>query len=151
MKKPTLLTTTLASALLLSGCADMTNQDAGAITGGVVGGLLGNTIGKGSGRTAATVAGVMAGTYIGSNIGKSMDKVDRMQVSRALETTKTNESYSWRNPDSGVRYRVRPTETYTHHTQPCRKYVTEAWIDGDRKQIHGTACRQADGSWKAMG
>lgn len=135
-------------AMSLVGCAgSMNNEDAGAITGGIVGGLLGNTIGKGSGRVAATVGGAMVGTYIGSNIGRSMDESDRREVSRALESTRTNETYSWRNPDTGYRYRVKPVETYRHESRPCRKYVTEAWIDGERKQVHGKACRRNDGTW----
>lgn len=149
MKRITLLICTTLMSVALASC-DMTNQDAGAITGGVVGGIVGSQVGGSSGRTAATIGGVMLGTYIGSNIGKSMDKVDRMQVSRALETTRTNESYSWRNPDTGYRYRVRPVETYTHHERSCRRYVTEAWIDGERRQIHGEACRHRDGSWHAV-
>lgn len=149
MKKVIMTVFATLMSVMLVGC-DMSNQDAGAITGGVVGGIVGNQVGRGSGRAAATVGGVLLGTYIGSNIGRTMDKVDRMQVSRALETTRTNESYSWRNPDSGYRYRVRPVETYTHHEQSCRRYVTEAWIDGERRQIHGEACRHRDGSWHAV-
>jgi len=31
---------------------------------------------------------------------------------------------------------------------PCREYTLEALIGGQPETIYGTACRQADGSWK---
>ena len=33
---------------------------------------------------------------------------------------------------------------------PCRDYSSEAIIDGRRQTVHGTICRQADGSWKIV-
>ena len=33
---------------------------------------------------------------------------------------------------------------------PCRNYSSEAIIDGKRQTVHGTACRQTDGSWKSV-
>jgi len=139
----------------ITGCDSMTKQDVGVVTGGAVGALVGSQFGGGSGRSVAIAAGAIAGGLIGGQVGKSMDNVDQMQVSRALETTPSNRSTSWRNPDSGNIYSVKPTKNYYRHAraggrQPCREYTTTVNIGGKRQQIYGTACRQSDGSWKVV-
>jgi hypothetical protein len=71
--------------LLLTSCATTRgeNESSGMIIGGILGGVLGHEIGSGHGRTAATVIGTMIGTTIGGNVGRSMDKTDRLNVSRS--------------------------------------------------------------------
>lgn len=150
MKKFTVMCLSGVMAVCLTGCENMSNQDVGVVSGGVLGGLAGSHFGHGSGRFAATVGGAVVGSLLGSAIGKSMDDVDKMKVEKALETTPTNRKYEWSNPDNGHRYSVTPTETYRSRGHACRKYVTEAWIDGVRQQIHGTACRNDQGKWLAM-
>ena len=135
--------------MLLSACA-MNNEQTGAITGAVVGGVVGNQIGGGTGKALATGIGIMAGAVIGGNVGKSMDRSDRIYYSRVLENTPTGQASSWRNPDTGNTYIVQPTRTYTQHGSPCREYNTTAIIGGQKENVYGTACRQADGSWKAQ-
>jgi surface antigen len=149
MKKLTL--TSLSLSLLLAGCAPLSNEDVGTMAGGVVGGILGNQIGSGAGRVAATAGGVMLGAYLGGQIGKSMDRLDRLEMQRALETAPTGKAVVWSNPDSGIRYTVRPIRTYQRANQPCREYTTNAIIGGRNQQIYGKACRQADGSWRVVG
>jgi len=135
----------LASA---AGCA--TKQDTGVLTGGVLGGVVGSTVGHGS--TGAVVAGSVIGAVIGGAIGRSMDQQDRRQAYYALEHNRTQEPYSWRNPDNGNSYAVTPTRTYeTRAGQYCREYQTDAVIDGRRESVNGIACRQPDGSWQATG
>lgn len=134
----------------LISCAQMTNQDVGTLTGGVVGGLIGSQFGGGSGKVAAAVGGSMIGAVIGNSIGRTMDDVDRMKMQRALETAPTGRAVSWKNPDNGNRYTVKPTKTYYKAKQPCREYITTASIGGKRQQIYGKACRQADGAWKVV-
>jgi hypothetical protein len=34
--------------------------------------------------------------------------------------------------------------------QTCREYRTTATIDGKAQEIHGTACRQPDGTWQFL-
>lgn len=138
----------VASTLAIGGCVT-TKEQQGQVIGAVAGGVLGSRIGAGSGRIAATIAGTLLGGYLGSNIGRQMDDGDRYRAGMALESTPTNQSTSWQNPDSGNRYAVTPTRTYYSDSRPCRDYTTEAWIDGKRETVHGTACRQADGSWQA--
>ena len=142
----------LGTSLLLAGCSQETqNQDVGTVVGGALGGLLGAQVGSGSGRVAAAVAGSIAGALIGGSIGKSMDELDRMKATQSLERTPTGQTSTWQNPDSGNSYAVTPTNTYTNAGgAPCRDYTTEGWIDGKREVIKGTACRQPDGTWRAV-
>lgn len=143
------LSLALAATLALSGCAGTGNQEqAGMVIGGVLGGLLGSRVGGGKGRTAAIIVGTMAGAAIGGSVGRSMDDVDRMRTAATLENVRTGVSSSWRNPDTGYQYTVTPTETYDSASGPCREYTIDAEIGGRTEQVYGTACRQADGSWR---
>lgn len=143
-----ILSATIAAALVLTGC-QTTREQQGQVIGAIAGGVLGNQVGSGSGRTAATIAGTILGGYIGGNIGRKMDDGDRYQAAQVLESTPTYQSSSWQNPDTRTRYSVTPTKTYYADERPCREYTTEAWIDGQRETLYGTACRQSDGSWQA--
>lgn len=149
MKKTVLAS--LSLSVLLTGCAQMNNEGVGTITGGVVGGLVGSQFGSGSGRVAAAAGGALLGAYLGGNIGRTMDRVDRLEMQKALETAPTGRAVVWSNPDTGYRYTVQPTRTYYTNQQPCREYITKAIIGGKAEQIYGRACRQADGSWRVMG
>jgi surface antigen len=150
MNMPTTLL--LAPALLsavLAGCQEVRNEQVGQVVGGALGGLVGSQIGGGSGQIAAAVAGGLLGFYLGGNIGRTMDEVDRQRAYSSLERTPTGQTSSWQNPDTGNSYAVTPTRTYETQGQPCRDYTTEAWIDGQRDTVKGTACRQPDGTWRA--
>ncbi len=147
MKK--LAVMSLGLSVLLSGCA-VSNEDAGTLTGGVLGGLIGSQFGGGSGQVAAAAGGALLGAYLGGNIGRTMDRQDRIEMQRALETAPTGREVRWKNPDNGNRYSVKPTRTYYHQQQPCREYVSHAQIGGKTEEIYGRACRQADGSWKVI-
>ncbi|MBA2711898.1 MAG: glycine zipper 2TM domain-containing protein [Tatlockia sp.] len=148
--KKLVLASSLSISVLLTGCAPMTNQDAGTLTGGVVGGLVGSQFGSGSGQVMAAAGGALLGAYLGGNIGRTMDRVDRLEMQRALETAPTGRAIVWSNPDTGYRYTVQPTRTYYTNQQPCREYITKAMIGGKAQQIYGKACRQADGSWRVV-
>jgi len=126
------------------------NEQAGMIIGAVMGGVLGSKVGKGHGRTAAIIAGTMIGSAIGGSIGKSMDDTDRLKAAHSLETVRTGVQSSWVNPDTGYRYSVTPTRTYNRGAGPCREYTIDANIGGKKEKVYGTACRQADGSWKVV-
>ena len=148
MKKLTVAS--LSLSLLLVGCADMSHEDVGTLSGGVVGGLIGSQFGSGSGKVLAVGAGALVGAYLGGQIGKSMDKQDRMEMTRALETAPTGRAVVWSNPDTGYRYTVQPIKTYYIDERPCREYVTKAVIDGRVEHVRGRACRQRDGSWRSV-
>ncbi|STX31242.1 RT0821/Lpp0805 family surface protein [Legionella birminghamensis] len=148
MKK--LMLASLSLSVLLSGCAQVTNEGVGTVTGGVVGGLIGSQFGGGSGKVAAAAGGALLGAYLGGNIGRTMDRLDRLEMQRALESSPSGKAVVWRNPDSGNTYTVTPQKTYYTNSQPCREYTTRALIGGKTQEIYGRACRQADGSWRVV-
>lgn len=148
MKK--LIVASIATSFFLSGCAPINNEGVGTISGGVIGGLLGSQFGGGSGKVMAAAGGALLGAYLGGQIGRTMDRQDRLEMQRALETAPTGRAVVWSNPDNGNRYTVQPTRTYYREQQPCREYITKALIGGKAQQIYGKACRQADGSWKVV-
>lgn len=125
------------------------NREAlGSVVGAVVGGAAGSRIGKGDGRVAATVIGAIVGYMVGGSVGRSMDAADRACVGQALEYGAPNQPVAWRNPDSGVAYRITPKRTYHTDGRYCREFTRQALIGGRTQTVYGTACRQADGSWK---
>jgi surface antigen len=140
----------LALALAVgAGCAvPATQEQVGMVIGGVLGGVIGSQVGGHHGRTAATILGSIAGVAIGGAVGRSMDDTDRMKTAHALESVRTGVPSQWRNPDTGHQYRVTPTRTYETAAGPCREYTVEGLVGGRRETIVGTACRQADGSWR---
>lgn len=146
MKK--ILVASLSFSVFLTACGPVTNEGVGTVTGGVVGGLIGSQFGGGAGKVAAAAGGALLGAYLGGKIGQYMDRQDRIEVQRALETGPVGRPVNWTNPDNGNRFSVTPTRTYYVSQQPCREYTTHAMIGGKSQQIYGKACRQADGSWK---
>jgi surface antigen len=135
--------------LLLAGC-NPTKQDVGTLVGAGTGAFVGSQIGSGTGQLAAVAIGALAGAYLGGSVGRQMDELDRYKTQQALESRPTGSTASWSNPDTGNSYNVTPTNTYESASGPCRDYTTEAVIDGRAEVVHGTACRQADGTWHAM-
>ncbi len=148
MMSKILMMLALAGAVaLLAGCQTISKQQTGALIGGAAGGAIGSQIGGGRGRTAAIIAGTLAGAAIGGSVGRSMDDVDRMRVSRTLETVPDRQSSTWRNPNTGHQYQATPTRTYRSSGQDCREYQVQATMDGYPETITGTACRDASGRW----
>ena len=145
-----------ALAIGIAGCQNMSKQTGGVLAGGTAGALLGSRFGSGSGQVLATAAGAVLGGLIGGTIGNSMDKADAAQMQNSLNSAPTGQASTWRNPDTGNVYTVKPTRTYqkkssrTHKKQYCREYQTTATIAGKKQQTYGTACRQPDGSWKMV-
>ncbi len=131
----------------LAGCA-LNNQSMGTITGGLIGGLVGSRFGRGSGRGVAIAVGALAGSMIGTAIGRRMDTVDRMQMARSFDTGRPEH---WTNEKTQHEYSVRPKPVYTSRAgTPCREFNMDVNIGGRKQQAYGTACHQADGSWKIV-
>lgn len=146
----------LIGTALLAGCAEGNQkQGIGAILGGVGGAVAGSQFGAGKGRLLGVALGTLAGAYIGSEIGKSMDDVDRMKsrqtTQQSLEYGRAGTTSAWSNPDNGHSGTITPTRTYqANNGQNCREYKTTVNIDGQTEEAHGTACREADGTWRVI-
>jgi surface antigen len=123
----------------------------GMVIGGVAGAALGSQFGKGDGRIAATILGTVAGVVIGGQVGRGLDRADETCVGQALEHAPTGRAVRWTNPDTGARYAVTPRETFQQDDgRYCREYTADASVGGRSERVTGTACRQADGSWKIV-
>ena len=149
MKK--IITALLVAVMSISfaGCADMSKQDMGTVSGGVIGGLVGSQFGKGGGQLLAVGAGALAGALIGGAIGKNMDETDRLKMTRAMESNSVGQPAYWQNQKTGASYTVVPTKNVTvDGNQYCREYRSTAIIAGKKQQVYGTACRQPDGTWQ---
>ena len=148
MLRKYLIAALLALPLVACESYSPSKQDIGMATGAILGAVVGHQIGHGTGRTIATIGGAALGAFLGSKIGATMDRKDQLQTAQALETLKNNQATSWRNPDTSQRYTVMPTRTYEGASGPCRQFSTVAEINGHRELVSGTACRQADGTWR---
>tara|TARA_R110000868_G_scaffold169102_1_gene403960 strand:- start:144 stop:602 length:459 start_codon:yes stop_codon:yes gene_type:complete len=141
----------LLCSLALTGCQNMSNEDAGTMTGAVAGGLIGSTIGGGTGQIMAIAAGTLAGALVGNAIGKNMDANDHARMTHALEANNVGQPAYWSNKKTGNTYKVTPVKNVTvAGNEYCREYQTVATIDGKQQKMYGTACRQPDGAWKAV-
>jgi surface antigen len=123
----------------------------GKVLGGAAGAAIGSQIGRGNGNTAAIIGGTILGVIVGGNIGQSMDRVDQGCVGQILEHAPDGRQIAWTDTNNGGRYRVTPDKPYqTSQGQYCRKYMTNAIIDGYDRQVYSTACRQPDGAWQMV-
>jgi surface antigen len=144
---------------LVAGCgtvgqtmADNPKASTGAALGAAGGGLIGAAAGGGA---AGIIGGVLLGGLLGGAVGSALDQRDKQMAYKAqqsaLETTRTNETGSWRNPDTGHYGSYTPVKTYESTSgQYCREYQEKVVIDGKTSSAYGTACRQPDGSWKIV-
>jgi len=140
-------------ALALAACQDSgTKQTVGTVLGGVGGAVAGSQFGGGRGQLVGTAIGTLVGAFLGNEIGKSLDRADQAQVQRATqraESAPIGQKITWSNPDSGNSGAVTPTrEGRDANGAQCREYHTTVNVGGKQEEAYGTACRQADGTWK---
>ena len=70
----------------------------------------------------------------------------------ALANSQDHQAVDWTNPVSGLNGSTVPIKSYqTSYGQTCREYLSTVQLAGAAQQAFGTACRQADGSWKIAG
>jgi len=159
MKLPANIAIAIALMVMvgISACSQQMGdkEQMGLLGGAALGGLAGAQIGDGSGQLAATAAGALLGALLGQEVGASLDKADKLYAERtagvALESNPTGQSSNWENPDSGNSGSITPVSTsFTESGEPCREYQQTITIGGETKQGYGTACRQADGSWRII-
>jgi len=123
----------------------------GSLGGAALGGIVGNQFGGGGGKGLLTAVGVVGGALAGGYVGRQMDPADHACVGRTLESTPTGQTVAWHDPKKDSRYWVTPTGNFRgSNGEACRSFTTQAVIDGQTQQVAGTACRQADGSWRTI-
>ncbi|VAW37467.1 hypothetical protein MNBD_DELTA03-1506 [hydrothermal vent metagenome] len=138
--------TLLLSALVLfisAGCVTDRAQT-GAIGGAAGGAIIGQAIGH---NTGGTLIGAAVGSLLGYMVGNEMDKADKIRLNDVYETSPSNQTTTWRNPDSGNRYKVTPEPAYKDNSgQYCREAQILTTIDGKAEKTTATACRE-NGRW----
>ena len=84
-----------------------------------------------------------------------MDAQDRQLAARAetdaFERGESGRPVRWKNPDNGRYGEVIPERAYRRGPQDCRDYTHKVYIDGRPEAMRGTACRNPDGTWSAVG
>ena len=142
---------------VFTGCAEMGQgiQDnpkavLGSVGGAAAGGLIAAAAGGGAGWI---VGGALLGGLLGGYIGNRLDARDKRMAAeaaaKAFESNRVGQASVWNNPDTGNSGSITPTKTYQlANGQYCRQYEQTIRIGGEPHQTYGTACRQADGSWK---
>ena len=144
----------IAGTLSFGGCSTATKEEIGTATGAILGGALGYGLGKGHKDKGMAIAiGGLFGAIAGNQIGQQLDEADRAMaghsLQQSLETSPVGTASGWTNPDSGHSGQTVPTRTFaTSSGTPCREFTTTVNVGGQSQEAYGTACRQADGSWK---
>ncbi|MFT5113636.1 MAG: surface antigen [Parasphingorhabdus sp.] len=154
-----LVASLISSSLFVSGCTttgEIDKHSTGAGLGALTGALLAYGLGKGhSDKEVAIAFGTFVGAIIGGGIGAKLTEADRVIAGRnlgdSLENDRSGSSRVWNNPDSGNSGTTTPVRTIARADgTPCREFTTTVLIGGSEEEAYGTACRQADGSWKVM-
>ena len=144
----------IASTLILTACS--VNQSGQVVpdsrvfskstfaplAGGLLGSLACYELFKDHGSKEGWTAACGVGGYL-------LARTYTMESSQVLETNRIGESSSWSDPD-GREYTMTPTDTYYSGSTPCRNYRSSVEIDGQTEILTGKACRQSDGTWKAI-
>jgi surface antigen len=136
-------------AMLASGCAWAKENKKTAI-GGAGGATAGGLIAAAATSNPAAIAGaVILGGLVGGAIGNRLDQRDKeLAIKQGQQSLNSGQPASWSNPDSGNSGTITPTRTYQEGGTTCREYRHDVMIGDDKEQVTGTACRQADGTWK---
>ena len=157
MFKKAILIGILIVPLAGQACPPGPKQNLGTLLGAVVGAGVGSALGEGHrDQNAAIAVGAIFGGLFGYRLGAQLDALDRQMAERmlytVLEKAPTGETGQWMNPDTHNYGFVTATSTSLIGTpgyaQPCREFTTTVGVGGNEYEGYGTACRQADGSWK---
>ena len=152
-----------AIGLALAGCAGSPDgmgpgpkENSGTLIGALGGAAIGSQFGGGvGGHVAGALIGAGVGGLIGNRIGAALDDDDKQRAYAAqmdaLERGQSGAPVSWRNPDSGRYGTVVPGPAYEQGGRNCRSYTHTVYIDGQPQTARGTACRNPDGTWTALG
>lgn len=135
---------------------------AGAVVGGVAGGMIGAEFGGGLGQTLFMGAGALIGAGVGYEAGNILYPSDQAAYDNnarlALASQADGSLNQWSNPETGNGGIFIPTRTYVSSGgRPCRDYratlalKTKEAETGVIAHQNGTACQQADGSWRSVG
>lgn len=155
MRRAPIVTLALVLPMMLAACGPDNKQGTGTIVGAVAGGAAGAAIGGRKNRIPGVAIGALAGGIIGNQIGRALDEEDRRIAAaaefQALEYGQPGQPTPWNNPQTQHRGQIVPGKPYQQGSQHCRPYTHTIYIGGEPQTARGTACRQPDGTWQAVG
>lgn len=155
MRRAPMIATFMLLPALLAACGPGNKQGTGTIVGAVAGGAAGAAIGGSKNRIPGLAIGAVVGGILGNQIGQSLDEQDRQMAAaaeyQALEYGKAGAPTPWDNPQTQHRGQIVPGKPYQQGSEFCRPYTHTIYISGEPQTARGTACRQADGTWKTVG
>ncbi len=129
-------------------------QIVGAVAGAYVGGTLGAEFGGGMGQLISTTIGVVIGAGGGYAVGSLLDPSDYAFYNDNAQKTLSAENdgvfTDWSNPETGNGGIFRATRSYTTGDgRYCREFRAAMAVAGTIENREGSACQQADGSWRS--
>ena len=159
----------ISCVVALTACAkmDLNMQNvnvggvAGAVVGAIAGGFAGAEFGGGLGQTLFISAGAMTGASVGYEAGTILYPSDQAAYDNnarlALNTSTNGKVSDWANPETGNSGIFTPIKTFVAgNGRSCRNYRSTLALkaEGDQTGVithqEGTACQQADGSWRSV-
>lgn len=139
----------LVSALLaVSGCTTFSGK------GPTVAATPASTPPAGGKVVTKSIISAMGGGLIGGSIGNGLSDTEKRSALeaeyKALEYNTSGQKVTWKG-DQASRYgEVVPAQPYRVGSQDCRQYTQTVFAGGASVTAHGTACRNADGSWTPL-
>ena len=94
-------------------------------------------------RAAMTIHGY-DDLVIGYVIGDTIDKVDQLHAAMVINKSfDRGEPVSWKNKKGNFSVTNTPAALYG----VCREFITDMVVNGENKQMRGTACKNNKGEW----
>ncbi len=150
-KSTLVLVTAAVLSMSLAACDE---QQIGTIAGAAAGAAGGRAIaGDGTRGYVGLILGAVVGGYLGGELGKRLSNRDKEQqavaTNRVLETGQTS---TWANTETGAKGSVSAQPTFKNSAnEVCRDFSSTATVaDGSSGTGQGTACKQADGTWRIV-
>lgn len=155
MKTSNLSILAFTSMFVIAACTTNTEKEntaIGAVAGAVLGGAAGSAIGSGTGQLLAMGVGAVAGGLLGGAIGNNMESSDSKKMNNTLDHNDTRKTSKWSNHKTSTQYTMTPMSDHMSYKgyDDCRKFHGTITTDGKKQAVNGMACKQSDGSWKAI-
>lgn len=136
-----LISIVLGTCLIASaGCANESG------TGAAVGAGAGGIIGAATGGVGWGLFGAAVGGLLGYGVGHQVEAENERRMSAALAE---GQPTTW-EADQGHVYTVEPQPVFYNQGLRCRRYRLLAHVDGQPREVFGTACQQPNGQWEAV-
>ena len=98
---------------------------------------------------------VVLAALVNDDLAARLSRADQVALERTTQTTLESVPIGtesrWNNPESGHTGTVTPTRTFQRASgQYCREFTQVVVVGGRSEETKGTACREADGTWRRV-